>query len=122
MRPVTRLKRAGAIVALAGVLSLPGACAAPGPAPAAVAADKFELNCLACHGADLEGIEGLGANLAFSGFVGRKTVPELVAFLQVGRMPGDPESVSGRAMPGFSWLPEADLIEIATYVKSKHRP
>jgi mono/diheme cytochrome c family protein len=93
-------------------------------ATAAVAGDneKFALNCLACHGAALEGIEGLGVSLADSPFVGRKSVPELVAFLKVGRMPGDPESVSGRPMPGFAWLPEADLVEIATYVKSTHGP
>ena len=43
-----------------------------------------------------------------------------MAFLKVGRMPGDPESVVGRPMPGFAWLPEADLTEIAAYVKGRH--
>ena len=89
-------------------------------AAGASANEQFELNCLACHGADLEGIEGLGVSLVDSPFVGRKTVPELVAFLKVGRMPGDPESVAGRSMPGFAWLPEADLAGIAAYIKSRH--
>lgn len=84
--------------------------------------DKFVLNCVACHGAALEGVEGLGVTLVGSAFVGRKSVPELVAFLKVGRMPGDPESVEQRPMPGFAWLPEADLIEIATYIKGRRGP
>ncbi len=81
---------------------------------------KYALNCIACHGAALEGVEGLGVSLAGSAFVARKSVPELVAFLKVGRMPGDPESVAGRPMPGFAWLPEADLTEIAAYIKARH--
>jgi mono/diheme cytochrome c family protein len=89
-------------------------------APVAQGNEKFELNCLACHGADLEGVEGLGVSLADSAFVGRRSVEQLVAFLKVGRMPGDPDSVAGRPMPGFGWLPEADLAEIAAYIKSRH--
>jgi mono/diheme cytochrome c family protein len=93
-----------------------------GVAGAAVAEEneRYALNCAACHGVALEGVEGLGVSLADSGFVGRKSAPELVAFLKVGRMPGDPESVAGRPMPGFAWLPEADLMEIAAYIKSRH--
>ncbi len=93
--------------------------------PTAAMAEENELfarNCIACHGAALEGVEGLGVSLADSAFVGRKTVEELVAFLKVGRMPGDPESVAGRPMPGFAWLPESDLAEIAAYLKSRHGP
>ncbi|MBL8199526.1 MAG: cytochrome c [Chromatiales bacterium] len=84
--------------------------------------EKFAQHCVACHGTGLEGVEGLGVSLADSAFVGRKTVGELVAFLKVGRMPGDPESVAGRPMPGFGWLTEAELTEIATYLKSRHGP
>ena len=47
-------------------------------------------------------------------------IAELVAFLKAGRMPGDPESVAGRPMPGFAWLPEADLAGIAAYIKARH--
>jgi len=84
--------------------------------------DLFSLNCLACHGAALEGVEGLGVSLRDSPFVARRSVDELVAFLKVGRMPGDPDAVSGQAMPGFGWLPEEELREIAAYVKSRHGP
>ena len=84
--------------------------------------DKVVANCIACHGAELEGVEGMGVGLAESAFISRKSVPELVAFLKVGRMPGDPESVMDRPMPGFGWLPEADLVEIATYLKGRQGP
>ena len=83
--------------------------------------DRFLLNCVACHGVQLEGVEGLGPSLARSSFVGRQSVQELVAFLKAGRMPDDPASVSGRSMPGFAWLTEADLVDIATYVKGQNR-
>jgi mono/diheme cytochrome c family protein len=83
---------------------------------------KFELNCVACHGASLQGVDGQGVNLVTSAFVGRKSVAELVEFLKVGRMPDDPDSVAGRSMPAFGWLPEADLADIATYVKARHGP
>jgi mono/diheme cytochrome c family protein len=93
------------------------------PAPAAgpePGGDLFAVNCLACHGADLAGVEGLGVSLLDSPFVGRRSAAELVEFLKVGRMPGDPESVSGRPMPGFGWLPDGELREIAAFVKARH--
>jgi mono/diheme cytochrome c family protein len=102
-----------AVVIAVGIVAIAGA-------PGAQGNEKFELNCLACHGAELEGIDGLGVSLTDSAFVGRKSAGELVAFLKVGRMPGDPDSVSGRPMPGFAWLPEADLAEIAAYIKGRH--
>lgn len=107
---------------LCGYLSSVGL--AMGVATVSVAAapetEKFALNCLVCHGADLRGVEGLGVNLFNSTFVGSKSVAELVAFLKVGRLPDDPASVTRRAMPGFAWVAEADLTEIATYIKSRH--
>lgn len=105
--------RTAAIAASLFALGIAGATAA-----AAEENEKFALNCVACHGTDLAGVEGLGVSLADSAFVGGRTVEELVAFLKVGRMPGDPASVSGQSMPGFGWLPEDELREIAAYLKS----
>jgi len=107
---------------IAGCLLATAMAALPANSLAAAPEDneKFALNCLACHGAGLEGVDGLGVSLTDSAFVGRKSVEELVVFLKVGRMPGDIDSVSGRPMPGFSWLPEADLAELAAYIKSRH--
>jgi mono/diheme cytochrome c family protein len=79
---------------------------------------QFEQNCVACHGADALGVEGLGVNLVESAFVAQKTEPELVAFLKQGRLPDDPASRTQRPMPSFSWVPEADLQAIASYLKN----
>lgn len=102
-----------ALCLLVLVVAAPGTAAAGPPQN-----DKYSVSCLACHGADLEGVDELGPALAKSAFVASKSVAELVAFLKVGRMPDDPDSVTGRPMPGFGWVPEAELEEIAAYVKS----
>jgi mono/diheme cytochrome c family protein len=82
--------------------------------------EMFAANCVACHGPDLKGVQGLGVNLVASKFVAGKSVAQLVAFLKVGRQPGDPASVAGRSMPAFAWLAEADLTAIAAYVKGRN--
>ena len=77
----------------------------------------FLTYCVACHGVAGEGIEGLGVNLAESSYVASTGVAGLVKFLKVGRLPNDPASVSGRPMPGFAYVDEAELAAIARYLK-----
>lgn len=81
----------------------------------------YELRCLVCHGEAGQGIDGLGANLVTSEFVRARSLEQLVEFLKVGRLPNDPDTVSGRPMPGFAWIDEAQLAAIAAYVKSLSR-
>ena len=76
----------------------------------------YSLQCIACHGAERQGVEGLGVTLAGSELVKSSTGDELVTFLKVGRMPNDPGSLTGGVMPGFAWMPEADLRAIAAYL------
>ncbi len=38
--------------------------------------------------------------------------------LKLGRMPNSDNSISGGVMPGFSWLSESELNEIASYLKT----
>ena len=102
--------------ATATVLALAAAGVAAEPEPN----EKYTLNCVACHGADLRGVEGLGVSLVGSPFVAGTATPALVEFLKAGRMPDDPASVSGRPMLGFAWIPEAELVEIAEYVKRQN--
>jgi mono/diheme cytochrome c family protein len=78
----------------------------------------FNTQCTACHGADARGIEGLGVSLVDSGYVAASGVDRLTAFLKVGRMLNDPDSITGRPMPGFAWADDAQLAEIAEYLKS----
>jgi mono/diheme cytochrome c family protein len=84
----------------------------------AASSAQFEQNCVACHGADARGVEGLGVSLVDSAFVAKNTEAQLAAFLKQGRMPDDPASLTHRPMPSFSWVPEADLQAIAAYLKN----
>ena len=77
----------------------------------------FATQCVACHGADAKGVQGLGLDLTTSELVANSSAAELVEFLKVGRMPTDPASVTGIPMPGFAWLQPAQLEEVAGYLK-----
>jgi len=100
--------------------------AAEAPAEAAVAASLadenalFGVHCASCHGPDGKGVEPLGVTLVGSAFIQSKSQDELVAMLKVGRMPGDPDSVKQRVMPGFNWMTDEQLNEIAAFLKSKN--
>jgi len=85
---------------------------------AGTASAAYAAQCIACHGADAKGVEGLGINLVESELVAGSSPDELIAFLQAGRQPGSPDSVTGVPMPAFVWMEAADLAEIAGYLKS----
>ena len=78
----------------------------------------YATNCAACHGADATGVQGLGLNLVESNLVANSSADDLVVFLQAGRLPGSPDSVTGVPMPAFAWMDAADLAEVAGYIKS----
>ena len=81
----------------------------------------FSRSCVACHGADAGGIEGLGKGLVGTDFVQGQTPEELVAFLQVGRPADDPANTTGIPMQprgGNPNLTDADLRYIALYLQS----
>jgi mono/diheme cytochrome c family protein len=77
----------------------------------------YNVHCVACHGADATGVEGLGLNLVDSELVAGSSQAELVAFLKVGRLPDSPDSVTGVPMPSFAWMSDADLAEVTGYLK-----
>ena len=70
------------------------------------AADGRTTSCIACHGVDARGVEGLGISLVDSEFAGSATPEELTEFLKVGRRPNDPASITGRTMPAFNSIAE----------------
>lgn len=81
----------------------------------------YSSTCVACHGANAEGIEGLGKELAPSQFVVDHTEAELAAFIKVGRPAGDPDNTQGVDMPpkgGNPALDDKDLLDVAAYLKS----
>ncbi len=117
-----KIPLAGPLARRGGLLVLLALAAAALPAaePADAGAAGYATNCIACHGADLAGVEGLGVNLVTSKFVAAQPAAALLAFLKAGRLPDDPATVSGRRMPGFGWLPEAELAAIVAWVKSRN--
>jgi len=91
--------------------------------PAAVASATrgerlFNAQCIACHGVDARGVEGLGVSLVDSSLVASPSPEALIEFLKVGRMPTDTASITGLVMPGFAWMDEADLASLAQHLQS----
>ncbi len=108
-----------------------GGAPAPTPTPTGPVGDPvagktaYEGTCIACHGADLKGVPGLGKDLTTSEFVKSKTNAELLDFIKVGRPASDPANTQGVDMPpkgGNPALTEQDLINIIAYIRSRQVP
>jgi mono/diheme cytochrome c family protein len=98
---------------------VPDAPAAAGTVAAAAASSAtYSVHCVACHGADAAGVEGLGLNLVESQLVASASPAELTAFLKEGRLPDSPDSVTGIPMPAFAWMTDEQLAEVTAYLKS----
>lgn len=79
----------------------------------------YQGTCSACHAPDASGIDGLGPALANSEFVQSMSTEELVAFIEIGRDAGDPENVTGVAMPprgGNPALTDEDLLDVVAWL------
>jgi len=85
--------------------------------PTGASSDLYNVHCVACHGADAKGVQGLGLNLVESQLVASSSEEELAAFLKAGRAADSPDSVSKVPMPGFAWMSDDDLAEITGYLK-----
>jgi len=88
--------------------------------PDEISNQSYLMRCGFCHGSNLEGIPSLGITLEDSLFLQNMDINQTIDFLKAGRMPNSEDSISGGVMPGFSWLPESELEEIATFIKSKN--
>ena len=86
--------------------------------PDDISNQAYLMRCGVCHGSDLEGT-GLGVTLTESLFLQNMDIKQTIEFLNAGRMPNSEDSISGGVMPSFSWLPESELEEIATFIKSQ---
>ena len=85
------------------------------------AADGRTTSCIACHGVDARGVEGLGISLVDSEFAGSATPEELTESLKVVCRPNDPASITGRPMPAFNSIAEEDLATVAGDLVTLHR-
>ena len=93
-----------------------------GPGDAVAGAAVYSGTCAACHGPDLQGIDGLGKQLVPNEFVATNTEDELVAFLLVGRAADDPLNTQGVEMPargGNPSLTDQDLHDVAAYLQAQ---
>lgn len=80
--------------------------------------------CIACHGPEAKGVQGLGKDLTTSTFVAERGDADMVAFLKVGRDPSDPLNTTGVAMPpkgGSPALSDQDLLDIVAFVRTIHQ-
>jgi disulfide bond formation protein DsbB len=80
----------------------------------------FAQSCVACHGQDAEGIDGLGPALTENEFVAGLTDDDLVEFLKVGRPVDHPDNTTGVAMPpkgGNPALSDDDLGDIVAFLR-----
>lgn len=83
--------------------------------------DVYKSTCASCHGADATGIASLGVDLHNNEFVDGKSDAEMVAFLNEGRAPDDPESKTGGDMPAKganASLDDQDLYDVTAYLRT----
>ncbi len=81
----------------------------------------FAKSCAACHGANAEGVTGLGPDLHNNAFIGGIDDAALADFIAAGRTVNAPDNTTGVAMPpkgGNPALTANDLADIAAYLRS----
>jgi disulfide bond formation protein DsbB len=72
--------------------------------------------CVACHGLNGEGVEGLGKSITTSEFVATSSDEELVAFILEGRDIDHPDNTTGVAMPPKGGNPALKMQEVANLI------
>ncbi|MDX1664755.1 MAG: cytochrome c [Candidatus Promineifilaceae bacterium] len=81
----------------------------------------YDQVCIACHGPDGQGIEGLGSRFIDNEFIQAHEDDQLLQFVKTGRPATDPENVSGIDMPpkgGNPALTDAEILDIIAYLRT----
>jgi len=84
----------------------------------------YQRVCVACHGAQGQGVGRLGTPLVTSAVL-QQADDQVVAFLKAGRLPGDPANTTGMLMPprgGNPKLTDDDLRDITAYLRTLIHP
>ena len=98
-------------------------------APAALVGDAanggkiFATACVACHGPEGKGVQGLGKDLTTSEWVTQQSDEQLIEFINKGRDATDPLNTTGVAMPpkgGNVAMSEQEVADIVAFVRSIH--
>ena len=83
--------------------------------------ELYNQTCIACHGPEGVGVEGLGKNLAESGFVHDQGDQALLEFVKTGRPISDPLNTTGIDMPpkgGNPALSDEQILDIIAYLRT----
>lgn len=84
---------------------------------------QYNQVCIACHGPEGQGVEGLGKPFTTSDFVESQSDAELLEFIKTGRPVGHPDNTTGVDMPpkgGNPALTDEQILDIIAYIRSVH--
>jgi mono/diheme cytochrome c family protein len=109
------------ILALSLVACAGGASQAAAPSEAHIgdptAGEKiFASACAGCHGVKGEGVPGMSQDMTQSQLIDTKTVQELVEFIKLGGVPGEPPVMLPKG--GAPSLSDQNLVDIVAYIRS----
>ena len=128
------------VVVVLALVACGGGAATPAPAKAteapkpadttmkgdAVAGKKlYDTACVACHGPDAVGVQGLGKSWVTSTFIKSQTDAQILEFVKKGRPTSDPANTTGVDMPakgGNPALTDQDLTNIIAYMRTVNKP
>jgi len=128
------------VVVVLALVACGGGAATPAPAKAteapkpadttmkgdAVAGKKlYDTACIACHGPDAVGVQGLGKSWVTSTFIKSQTDAQILEFVKKGRPTSDPANTTGVDMPakgGNPALTDQDLTNIIAYMRTVNKP
>lgn len=85
----------------------------------------YQQACAACHGPNLEGVEGLGNTLAPSPFIDSQSDEELLTFIRAGRALDDPDNTTNLVMPASGGRPDlndAEMLAIINHIRKTGEP
>ena len=90
---------------------------------AAAGEQVYQTTCVACHGPDAKGVQGLGKSLhpSDSDFISERTDDELVEYIKVGRRIDDPLNTTGIDMPpkgGNPAMTEEEMYNVVAYMRT----
>ena len=109
------------ILALSLVACAGGASQAAAPSEAhigdPIAGEKiFASACAGCHGLKGEGVPGMSQDMTQSQLIDTKTDQELVEFIKLGGVPGEPPVMLPKG--GAPSLSDQNLVDIVAYIRS----
>ena len=81
----------------------------------------YNTTCVACHGPNGIGIEGLGKDWTESDFIKNTSDKDLIAFIKEGRPATHKDNTTGIDMPamgGNAALTDQDLADLVAYARS----